>query len=150
MLLGWRPHDLATAYLPFIHGVGSQVALSDPVFMAKYGLEPIHEAPEFPYDPQKFEKLAAAGDEKAKQAMFLGIEWMKQINTGIFKTWAELKLLRENWDGPIIIKGILSVKVSPGSVSLGDLTLTHRSSSGRGDGSRIRHRWHSRLQSWWV
>lgn len=25
MLLGWRPHDLDTAYLPFAHGVGIQV-----------------------------------------------------------------------------------------------------------------------------
>lgn len=28
MLLGWRPHDLDTAYLPFAHGVGIQVRLS--------------------------------------------------------------------------------------------------------------------------
>lgn len=27
MLLGWRPHDLDTAYLPFAHGVGIQVRL---------------------------------------------------------------------------------------------------------------------------
>lgn len=86
--------------------------------MAKYGLDPILDVPEFPYDPKKFEKLYAAGDEKTKQAMFLAIEWMKQINTGIFKTWDQLKLLRDNWDGPIILKGILSVKVSTCSPSL--------------------------------
>ena len=34
MLLGWRPHDLQTSYLPFLHGVGAQVGLSDPVFMS--------------------------------------------------------------------------------------------------------------------
>ena len=37
-LLGWRPHDIETAYLPFLHGVGIQVGTSDPVFMARFNL----------------------------------------------------------------------------------------------------------------
>jgi lactate 2-monooxygenase len=31
MLLGFRPHDIDTVYLPFIHGVGAQVSFSDAV-----------------------------------------------------------------------------------------------------------------------
>ncbi|KAJ2967054.1 hypothetical protein NUW54_g13624 [Trametes sanguinea] len=41
MTLGWRPHDIDTAYLPFYHAVGAQVGLTDPVFMKRFGLEPI-------------------------------------------------------------------------------------------------------------
>lgn len=40
MNLGWRPHDLETSYLPFSHGTGCAVGLSDPVFMNKIGMVP--------------------------------------------------------------------------------------------------------------
>ena len=33
MSLGWRPHDIDTAYLPVYHAVGAQAALTDPAFM---------------------------------------------------------------------------------------------------------------------
>jgi lactate 2-monooxygenase len=53
-LLGWRPHDLDTAYLPFIAGVGIQVGTSDPVFMrrmgSRYGGVRPDEPPAFPLD----------------------------------------------------------------------------------------------------
>lgn len=111
MLLGWRPHDLNTSYLPFIHGVGAQVGLSDPVFTGKYGMKPVLDVPEFPYDPKKQDRLLAEGDEKTKQAVFLAMEWLKQTNSGTFRTWEDLKDLRENWEGPLLIKGILSVDV---------------------------------------
>lgn len=111
MLLGFRPHDLATAYLPFMHSVGSQIGLSDPVFMAKYGKQPITDIPEYPYDPFKFEKLLAEGDEKTKELIFLAAEWIKQVNSGTFRAWEQLKHVRDNWDGPLILKGILSVDV---------------------------------------
>ena len=32
--LGWRPHDLDAAYLPFLRGVGTAVPFSDPAFRA--------------------------------------------------------------------------------------------------------------------
>lgn len=111
MLLGWRPHDLQTAYLPFLHGVGAQVGLSDPVFMGRQGRQPIFDVPEFPYDPARYEARLAAGDKLTEDMTYMAVEWLKQTNSGVFKSWENLKFLRENWEGPLILKGILSVKV---------------------------------------
>ncbi|KAJ8521694.1 hypothetical protein ONZ45_g1644 [Pleurotus djamor] len=108
-VLGWRPHDLENSYLPFYHGLGVQVGTSDPVFMARYNRQPNTEIPEFPYDPAKIDAAAAAGDAKVKDAIFLGMEYLKETNSGLFRTWEDLKFLRDNWEGPIVLKGIQSV-----------------------------------------
>ncbi|KAF8073589.1 oxidoreductase [Lyophyllum atratum] len=109
MVLGWRPHDLETAYIPFGHGVGIQVGRSDPVFMARYGRQPVHERPEFPYDSMAKDKLFVAGDEKTREGVFFGSEWLKECNSGLYHDWEDLKFLRDSWDGPLILKGIQSV-----------------------------------------
>ncbi|KAG6910668.1 hypothetical protein DXG01_008712 [Tephrocybe rancida] len=108
MSIGWRPHDLERAYMPFVHGVGIQVARSDPVFMARYGREPVHEHPDFPYDSEEKNRLFLAGDEKTKEGVFFGIEWRKECNSGLCRDWEDLKFLRDNWDGPLVLKGIQS------------------------------------------
>ncbi|KAF8635988.1 hypothetical protein AX15_000151 [Amanita polypyramis BW_CC] len=105
--IGWRPHDLETSYLPFADGVGSQIGTSDPVFMARYGLQPmLEDHPEFPYDPAKVGRLHAEGDEKMLQASRLGVDWLKEFGSGIFRPWEDLKILRDNWKGPLVLKGI--------------------------------------------
>lgn len=109
MTIGWRPHDLETAYIPFGHGVGIQVGLSDPVFMARYNREPIHERPPFPYDTAAMDKAYLAGDEKVKEQVYFGQEWLKECNSGLYRDWEDLKFLRENWEGPLVLKGIQSV-----------------------------------------
>ena len=83
-LLGWRPHDLDTAYLPFLTGEGLANYFTDPVFLA--GLE---KAPE--------DDLRAAI-----------IRWLPMF-TGTDHTWDEIAFLREHWDGPIALKGIQRV-----------------------------------------
>ena len=71
MTVGWRPHDLAKAYSPFAHSVGCQVGRSDPVFMAKFGREPIvDERPKHPYMPDEMDAAFAAGDEKVSDALW--------------------------------------------------------------------------------
>lgn len=114
MSLGWRPHDLATAYLPFSHMVGCAVGLSDPVFMERFGLQPwpVGKHVEFPYDPQAIEKRIAEGDSEARQSKELGYAWLGEVNSGLYRTWKNLEFLREHWKGPIVLKGIQSVKVS--------------------------------------
>ena len=113
MTIGWRPHDLETAYLPFFHGIGSQLGTSDPVFMGRYGLQPVlDERPEFPHDPAKLNKLIAEGDEKSKQASFLGKKWLAEISPGRFRPWEDVKFLRDNWEGPLLLKGIQCAQVS--------------------------------------
>ena len=113
-LLGWRPHDLDTAYLPFIAGVGIQVGTSDPVFMQRmgspYGTARPDERPAFPLDLEAFRARLAAGDEQARDAFTLGISWLSEANSGNFRSWTDLAFLRQNWDGPIVLKGIQSVQ----------------------------------------
>ncbi|MFF8784334.1 lactate 2-monooxygenase [Streptomyces sp. NPDC015125] len=81
-LLAWRPRDLDQAYLPFLHGVGTANYFTDPAFCAGLA-KPVHE------------------DPNAAVMHFLG------MFADPAKTWPDLAFLRENWDGPIVLKGIL-------------------------------------------
>ncbi|KAJ6542321.1 oxidoreductase [Mycena vulgaris] len=110
MLLGWRPVDLATSYVPYAHGVGIQVGTSDPVFMKRLGREPIKTRPKFPYDAAKMDQLFVAGDKEVQDAVYLGSQWLKECNSGLFRSWEDLRLIRENWEGPLILKGLQSVQ----------------------------------------
>ena len=110
-ILGWRPHDLDTAAsLPFAAGLGAQVGTSDPVFMQSMGL-PVRpdERPAFPFDREAFRKQLAAGDERAAVALKIGGGWSEETS-GKFRTWENLAFLRENWDGPLVVKGIQTVE----------------------------------------
>ncbi len=80
-LLGWRPHDLDHAYLPFLTGKGLATYFTDPVFLA--GLD---KAPE--------DDLQAAV-----------LRWLPMF-TGSDHTWENLSFIREHWDGPMLLKGI--------------------------------------------
>ncbi|KAJ6455451.1 oxidoreductase [Mycena sanguinolenta] len=111
MLLGWRPHDLERSYIPFGHGVGVQVGTSDPVFMKRFGREPLkNPRTKFPYDAAAMDKAFVEGDQEAKDGVLLGMSWLKETNSGLFRTWEDLKFIRDNWDGPLVLKGIQSVQ----------------------------------------
>jgi len=79
--LGYRPLDLDQSYLPFLRGVGTAIAFSDPAFRAK---------------------LAAAPEDDLMAAVG---RWLP-LFTGTALRWDRLPLLRENWDGPIVLKGV--------------------------------------------
>ncbi|MEU8058613.1 lactate 2-monooxygenase [Microbispora bryophytorum] len=81
-LLAWRPRDLDQAYLPFLRGVGTANYFTDPAFQAGLA-RPVHE------------------DLNAAVLHFVGMFG----DPG--KTWPDLALLREHWDGPIVLKGVL-------------------------------------------
>jgi isopentenyl diphosphate isomerase/L-lactate dehydrogenase-like FMN-dependent dehydrogenase len=81
-LLAWRPRDLDQAYLPFMHGVGTANYFTDPAFQAGLA-KPVHE------------DLNAA------------VLHFAQMFTDPSKTWDDLAFLREHWDGPIVLKGVL-------------------------------------------
>ncbi|KAI0292446.1 FMN-dependent alpha-hydroxy acid dehydrogenase [Russula brevipes] len=90
--IGWRPHDLDTAYLPFAAGVGVQ----------RMGFAPRpDERPAFPLDMGAFRRRLEAGDAQARTVFELGVG---------FRSWADLAFLRESWDGPIVLKGIQSLE----------------------------------------
>jgi lactate 2-monooxygenase len=110
MIAGWRPHDLQTSYAPSRYGVAAQIGLSDPVFMARHGKQPVTDHhPEFPYDLAKFEQKAAAGDPEILEKISLVAEWRKEIF--VFHDWEHLKFIRDTWEGPLVVKGISSTQV---------------------------------------
>lgn len=110
MSIGWRPHDVDTAYLPFLHGLGAQVGTSDPVFMARHGFEIDQVHPEFPYIPEKLNKLAKEGNQNVIKYMKLGQDWIREVSSGTYKSWEDLKFIRDNWEGPLVLKGIQCVQ----------------------------------------
>ncbi|MHA6780660.1 lactate 2-monooxygenase [Pseudonocardia saturnea] len=93
-LLGWRPHDLDSAYLPFLRGVGAAIPFSDPAFRA--GLA----------QPPEDDLMAAV---RHRQRMFQGNA----------KHWDRLDLIREHWDGPIVLKGVQHVDDALRAVDMG-------------------------------
>jgi len=118
-VLGWRPHDIKTAFLPFGYGVGSQVGTSDPVFMQRHGLQPRHERPAFPFEPEKIRAQAEAGDEKVQEAMKLGISFLGETNSGAFRGWEDLRFVQQHWDGPIVIKGVQRASDAEKAIEMG-------------------------------
>jgi lactate 2-monooxygenase len=83
-LLGWRPLDLDLGYSPFLENKGIANYTSDPVFRTKHMPVPAEVAP------------LAAGLAFARVFQNPGLSWDK------------LPLIRENWDGPVLLKGIQS------------------------------------------
>jgi lactate 2-monooxygenase len=79
--LGWRPYDLDLSYLPFLRGVGTAIPFSDPAFRA--GLA----------KPPEEDLMAAVG------------RWVPMF-TGTALRWDRLDLIREHWDGPVVLKGV--------------------------------------------
>ncbi|KAJ8456952.1 hypothetical protein ONZ45_g18514 [Pleurotus djamor] len=110
VLLGWRTKALETGYSPYKHGVGVQVGRSDPVFMAAHGKQPVHERPDFPYDPVALDKALEEGDAELAERVQQGVEWAREYSTGTFRTWEDIKFVRNNWDGPLLLKGIQAVQ----------------------------------------
>ena len=97
--LGWRPADLDHAYAPFGKGVGNQVGFSDPVFRRKFK-EQHHKEIE--------EDIIGASQE-----------WAKDVFSGAAHTWDQIELLKQEWDGPIVLKGIQHVEDAKLAVEAG-------------------------------
>src|SRR6266568_4241605 len=83
-MLAWRPRDLDRAYLPFLRGIGVQNYLTDPAFQAL---------------------LAGPGSADPAEAILQYIRIFGDPSL----TWDDLSFARDHWDGPIVLKGILSV-----------------------------------------
>ena len=83
MLLGWRPLDLDRGYSPFLENKGIANYTSDPVFQSQMPV------------PAEVAPLPAG-------IRFAGLFQ----NPGL--SWEQLPLIRANWDGPILLKGIQS------------------------------------------
>jgi isopentenyl diphosphate isomerase/L-lactate dehydrogenase-like FMN-dependent dehydrogenase len=81
-ILAWRPRDLSAAYLPFLQRMGLANYESDPAFLA--GLE-------------------KSPDEDPGASV---LRWLTMFGDPT-KKWDDLVWLREQWDGPIVLKGVL-------------------------------------------
>jgi isopentenyl diphosphate isomerase/L-lactate dehydrogenase-like FMN-dependent dehydrogenase len=93
-LLGWRPADLDRGFLPFLANVGIQNYLTDPAFLGKLA-KPVAE------DPAAATSL-----------------WARMFpNPGL--SWSDLPFLREHWDGPIVVKGILAAEDARAAIDAG-------------------------------
>jgi lactate 2-monooxygenase len=82
-MLSWRPRDLDNGYLPFLHGLGVATYMTDPVFRRDLA-EPVD------LDPTT------------------AISRYSQVFGDTSLTWDDLPFLRRAWQGPIVLKGILS------------------------------------------
>ncbi|EEU43502.1 uncharacterized protein NECHADRAFT_82845 [Fusarium vanettenii 77-13-4] len=126
-LLGWRPSDLDTAYLPFIWGDGCQIGLSDPAFNKLF--EEIKKN-----DPRSVtEKLVELLTIMTRPRTFKGAAkvlgnanvlqkskaWIDVMNSGTYREWEDLKVLKKLWDGPIVLKGIQTVQDAHKAIEYG-------------------------------
>jgi lactate 2-monooxygenase len=84
--LAWRPADLDGGYVPFAKGIGNATGFTDPVFRQKFR-----------------EKFNATPEERVLQA---SNEWVGDIFSGAAHSWEQIALLKKNWEGPIVLKGI--------------------------------------------
>jgi len=78
------------------------VATSDPVFMKRFHLQPVpkgEDHPKWPYE--------------------LGKAWLAETNSGQFRRWEDVKFVRDNWDGPLVLKGIQSVADAEKAIEIG-------------------------------
>ncbi len=82
-ILAWRPRDLDNGYLPFLQGVGIQNYLSDPAFQAG---------------------LTSPVDVDPDSAVLRYTQMFGDLSL----TWDDIPFLRQHWNGPIVLKGILS------------------------------------------
>lgn len=117
-MLGWRPSDMDNGYVylcpggcfsttdfdsynPFLRAdqIGVAIGFTDPVFVqhfkTKHGFE-IHEN----------EQLAAA-------------EWTSIVFPQYSHGWEDIKFLQDNWQGPIVLKGIQSIEDAQKCADLG-------------------------------
>lgn len=86
--MSWRPADLDNAYLPLYCGWSTALGFSDPVFRRKF--------------KERF------GTECDADVLKGAMEWEDTIFPGVAHAWPELQFLRDEWDGPIVVKGIQS------------------------------------------
>lgn len=81
-ILAWRPRDLVGAFLPFLRRLGVANYETDPAFVAG---------------------LPGPPDEHPDASV---LHWSSMFGDPT-KTWDDLRWLRDQWDGPIVLKGVL-------------------------------------------
>ena len=67
-------------------------------------------APSLPVRPRGIPQAARGGRRAGDATLKLGDGWLQEMASGKFRTWEDLAFLRENWDGPVVVKGVQTVE----------------------------------------
>ena len=88
-------------YNPFLKSdkIGVAIGFSDPIFRAQF--------------------KSKHGVEIEDDMHTAAAEWTHTIFPGFSHSWEDIKFLQENWDGPIVLKGIQTVVDAQKAVDLG-------------------------------
>ena len=65
--------------------------------------------PAFPFDLHAL-RVWLAGDEQARAAFTPNTAWLREGNSDTFLSGTDIAFLRENWDGPVVLKRIQTVQ----------------------------------------
>ncbi|KOS16679.1 putative lactate 2-monooxygenase [Escovopsis weberi] len=87
----WRPLDLDHANFGRLIANGSRIGLTDPVFLRKFA-------------------DATGGLTPAELKTEADAYWASEVVPGSSRSWEDLAFLREHWDGPIVLKGIMTTE----------------------------------------
>ncbi|KAF1990209.1 FMN dependent dehydrogenase [Aulographum hederae CBS 113979] len=100
-ILGWRPSDMDNGYNPFLRpdNIGVEIGFTDPVYRKHF---------EDKHGKTVDEDLATAAGE-----------WASTVLPAKSHCWEDIKFLQENWDGPIVLKGIQTVADAKAAVEAG-------------------------------
>lgn len=125
--LAWRPTDLDTSFLPFIWGDGCQIGLSDPVFNQRYE-EMLARDGRRTSDKLKelWQVVTSPGSLPGAVRVLSNIHtlrksraWLDVLNSGTYREWQHLEILKKLWDGPIVLKGIQTVEDAHRAIDYG-------------------------------
>lgn len=116
--LAWRPQDLDSAYLPFVWGQGCEIGLSDPVFNRMFDEQQANDTRTFGQKLSEAREilsrpgsLPTALKIAANVAMIKKSQaWLDVMNSGTYREWKHLEILKKHWKGPIVLKGIQTVE----------------------------------------
>lgn len=89
--MAWRPNDLDAGAVPFLVGTGNEAGFQDPVFRRKFAER-------------------SDGDTPEDNQIMAGLYWCSEVFSGVSRSWEDLKILKKYWDGPIVLKGVLSAE----------------------------------------
>lgn len=117
-VLGWRPTDLDQAYLPFLWGDGCQIGFSDPVFNKRYEEQLAQDQRSTREKLAELKGLLSKPSSLVTAAKLLANlktiqksrAWLDVMNSGTYREWSHLEVLKKHWDGPIVLKGIQTIE----------------------------------------
>ena len=97
--LGWRPADLDGSYLPFPRGIGNGIGFTDPLFRSCF--KELH------------------GKEIEEDLVAASAAWQRTLFSNMAHRWEDVRFLQEQWDGPVVLKGIQHVDDARKALKIG-------------------------------